>query len=189
MPPPEERDERLEVLSEALAHLVRRQRELEERVRALESPDVGEPAPEPVVTPPPLPPDISTATPGFCASRDCRHRLRPPRSKPRSASTGSTASPSSRSCWARPSCSNTASTTTGSDPARAWLWASPPQSFRCLRATGCGAADKPSSRRESSDWAWRCCICRSTPPRASINCCRRASHSSRCAASQRARPD
>ena len=34
---PDERDERLEALSEALAQLIRRQRELEERVRALES--------------------------------------------------------------------------------------------------------------------------------------------------------
>jgi uncharacterized membrane protein len=61
--PPEERDDRLEVLSEALAQLVRRQRELEARVRALEShgtPELSaespaEPIAEPVVTPPPLP--------------------------------------------------------------------------------------------------------------------------------------
>ncbi|HEY2844998.1 MAG TPA: DUF2339 domain-containing protein, partial [Bryobacteraceae bacterium] len=44
--PPEDRDDRLEVLSEALAQLVRRQRELEDRVRRLESP---------AITPPPLP--------------------------------------------------------------------------------------------------------------------------------------
>jgi uncharacterized membrane protein len=49
--PPDERDERLEILSEALAQVVRRQRELEQRIRALESPG----APEPIVTPPPLP--------------------------------------------------------------------------------------------------------------------------------------
>ncbi|HSP70174.1 MAG TPA: DUF2339 domain-containing protein, partial [Bryobacteraceae bacterium] len=49
--PPEERDERLEILSEALAQVVRRQRELEQRIRALESPG----APEPEITPPPLP--------------------------------------------------------------------------------------------------------------------------------------
>ena len=49
--PPDERDERLEVLSEAVAQLVRRQRELEARVRALEP----QRAAEPVITPPPLP--------------------------------------------------------------------------------------------------------------------------------------
>ena len=49
--PPEERDERLEILSEALAQVVRRQRELEQRIRALESPGT----PEPEITPPPLP--------------------------------------------------------------------------------------------------------------------------------------
>ena len=48
---PEERDDRLEVLSETLAQVLRRQRELERRIRALESPG----APEPVATPPPLP--------------------------------------------------------------------------------------------------------------------------------------
>src|SRR5437868_6843733 len=48
-------DERLEVLSEALAQLVRRQRELEERVRALESGGRAERTVEHVVTPPPLP--------------------------------------------------------------------------------------------------------------------------------------
>ncbi len=53
--PPDERDQRLETLSEALARLVRRQGELEERVRALESP--GGPAAQPIVTPPPLPPE------------------------------------------------------------------------------------------------------------------------------------
>ena len=47
-------------------------------------------------------------------------------SKPPSDSTGSTASPSSRCCSARPSCSNTASITIGSDPASAWRWASRP---------------------------------------------------------------
>jgi len=45
--PPEERDERLEILSEALAQVVRRQRELEQRIRALESPG----APDPAITP------------------------------------------------------------------------------------------------------------------------------------------
>jgi uncharacterized membrane protein len=49
--PPEEHAERLEVLSEAIAQLLRRQRELEERVRALESPGL----PERPVQPPPLP--------------------------------------------------------------------------------------------------------------------------------------
>jgi len=49
--PPEEHAERLEVLSEAIAQLLRRQRELEERVRALESPEL----PERPVQPPPLP--------------------------------------------------------------------------------------------------------------------------------------
>jgi len=54
--PPDERDERLEVLSEAVAQLLRRQRELEERVRALEPQSKVQLAPEPiVVTPPPLP--------------------------------------------------------------------------------------------------------------------------------------
>jgi uncharacterized membrane protein len=57
--PPEERDERLETLSETLAQLLRRQRELEERVGALESHGTDAPAPEPavetVITPPPLP--------------------------------------------------------------------------------------------------------------------------------------
>jgi uncharacterized membrane protein len=48
--PPENRDQRLEVLSETLAQLIRRQRELEQRVRALESPGTPEP-----LTPPPLP--------------------------------------------------------------------------------------------------------------------------------------
>ena len=47
-----ERDERLEALSEELAQLGRRQRELEERVRALETHDVAE---EPAAAPPPLP--------------------------------------------------------------------------------------------------------------------------------------
>ena len=52
MPSPhEERDERLAGLSEAIAQLLRRQRELEERVRALESPGL----PEHPVQPPPLP--------------------------------------------------------------------------------------------------------------------------------------
>jgi len=41
-------DERLEALSEAIAQLLRRQRELEERVRTLESPDVASPAPPPL---------------------------------------------------------------------------------------------------------------------------------------------
>ncbi len=56
--PPEERDDRLENLSEALAQLIRRQRDLEERVRALESQDVATPPPLPVLDPParsPLP--------------------------------------------------------------------------------------------------------------------------------------
>ena len=57
--PPEERDQRLEVLSEALAQLIRHQRELEERVRALESHSTSEPPAEqnvePIITPPPLP--------------------------------------------------------------------------------------------------------------------------------------
>jgi uncharacterized membrane protein len=48
---PDERDDRLEILSETLAQVLRRQRELEQRIRALESPG----APEPVITPPPLP--------------------------------------------------------------------------------------------------------------------------------------
>jgi uncharacterized membrane protein len=48
---PEERDERLEVLSNAIAQLLRRQSELEERVRALEPPGL----PERPVQPPPLP--------------------------------------------------------------------------------------------------------------------------------------
>ena len=48
-PPPEERDERLQVLSEAIAQLIRSQRELEERVRALESQGVS--APQDIVTP------------------------------------------------------------------------------------------------------------------------------------------
>jgi uncharacterized membrane protein len=60
---PEERDQRLEALSEAMAQLIRRQRELEQRVRALEPQRVNEaPAeqtPKPdadrVATPPPLP--------------------------------------------------------------------------------------------------------------------------------------
>jgi uncharacterized membrane protein len=57
--PPEERDERLEVLSEALAQLARRQHELEERVRALESGDLAgsatpAPPPLPIFEPPPL---------------------------------------------------------------------------------------------------------------------------------------
>jgi len=51
--PPDERDERLEVLSEALAQMVRRQRELEERVRVLEGQSAAEP--EAIVAPPPLP--------------------------------------------------------------------------------------------------------------------------------------
>jgi uncharacterized membrane protein len=48
---PEERDDRLEILSETLAQVLRRQRELEQRIRALEPPGI----PEPIVTPPPLP--------------------------------------------------------------------------------------------------------------------------------------
>ena len=48
---PEERDDRLEILSETLAQVVRRQRELEQRIRTLESHG----APEPVIAPPPLP--------------------------------------------------------------------------------------------------------------------------------------
>jgi uncharacterized membrane protein len=67
VPPPEERDERLEVLSEALAQLIRRQRELEERVRALESPGMAVPPPLPVfeVPAPPVerPPVTATAEP------------------------------------------------------------------------------------------------------------------------------
>ena len=51
--PPEERDERLERLSEALVQLIRRQRELEERVRALESSGVAIPPPLPSFDPPP----------------------------------------------------------------------------------------------------------------------------------------
>ena len=47
----DERDDRLEVLSETLAQVLRRQRELEQRIRALESPG----ALEPMITPPPLP--------------------------------------------------------------------------------------------------------------------------------------
>jgi uncharacterized membrane protein len=58
VPAPE--DERLEVLSETVAQLLRRQRELEARVRRLESPGEVEPPPEPTpepiaITPPPLP--------------------------------------------------------------------------------------------------------------------------------------
>jgi len=45
-------DEHLENLSEAVVQLTRRQRELEERVRTLESPDVASPAPLPVFEPP-----------------------------------------------------------------------------------------------------------------------------------------
>jgi uncharacterized membrane protein len=55
--PPEERDDRLENLSEALAQLIRRQCDLEERVRALESQDVATPPPLPALDPPaPAPP-------------------------------------------------------------------------------------------------------------------------------------
>ncbi|HSP70400.1 MAG TPA: DUF2339 domain-containing protein [Bryobacteraceae bacterium] len=57
--PPEERDERLEILSEALAQVVRRQRELEQRIRALESPG----APEPEIALPPLPPPLPQGDP------------------------------------------------------------------------------------------------------------------------------
>ena len=56
--PPDERDERLDALSAALAQLVRRQSELEQRVRELESPGVTTPPPLPVFDPPapvPLP--------------------------------------------------------------------------------------------------------------------------------------
>jgi uncharacterized membrane protein len=51
--PSEERDERLEALSEALVQLIRRHRELEERVRALESRDLAVPPPLPVFNPKP----------------------------------------------------------------------------------------------------------------------------------------
>ena len=47
----EEPDDRLEILSQTLAQVLHRQRELEQRIRALESPG----ALEPIVTPPPLP--------------------------------------------------------------------------------------------------------------------------------------
>jgi uncharacterized membrane protein len=54
--PPDERDERLEALSETVAQLLRRQRELEERVRALEPQTTVRHVPEPMAaTPPPLP--------------------------------------------------------------------------------------------------------------------------------------
>jgi uncharacterized membrane protein len=53
--PPEERDERLASLSDAIAQLLRRQRELEERVRALESPGVATPPPLPIIDLPPPP--------------------------------------------------------------------------------------------------------------------------------------
>jgi len=59
----EERDQRLEVLSEALAQLVRKQRELEERVRALESQRTPPTQPEHRVTPPPLPQDFAAPPP------------------------------------------------------------------------------------------------------------------------------
>lgn len=49
--PPEERDERLEILSNAIAQLLRRQSELEERVRALEPPGIAFPPPLPVLEP------------------------------------------------------------------------------------------------------------------------------------------
>ena len=57
--------ERLEALSEELAQLVRRQRELEERVRALETHDLAEepaaqPPPLPMFEPPPPPPVVLT---------------------------------------------------------------------------------------------------------------------------------
>ena len=65
MPHSEDRDERLEALSEALAQMVRRQRELEERVRVLESRNTPQAAsemragpaaePESIAVPPPLP--------------------------------------------------------------------------------------------------------------------------------------
>ena len=58
--PPEERDQRLEVLSEAIAQLLRRQRELEQRVHDLESRDIAE---QPAVVPPPLPRFESPAPP------------------------------------------------------------------------------------------------------------------------------
>jgi len=50
--PPDERDQRLEVLSETIAQLIRRQSELEQRVRALESPGAASPPPLPVLEPP-----------------------------------------------------------------------------------------------------------------------------------------
>ncbi|MCU1340182.1 MAG: rane protein, partial [Bryobacterales bacterium] len=53
MPAPD--DERLQILSEEVARLLRRQRELEERVRALESQKTPEPVVELVMAPPPLP--------------------------------------------------------------------------------------------------------------------------------------
>ena len=59
---PEDRDERLEALSDALAQMVRRQRELEDRVRALEF-GGREPAVEPVIMPPPLPVEFPPAPP------------------------------------------------------------------------------------------------------------------------------
>ncbi len=65
MPAPH--DESIESLSEAVAQLVRRQRELEERVRALESQDIASPPPLPVLDPPALAPpsrgDIDAAVP------------------------------------------------------------------------------------------------------------------------------
>jgi uncharacterized membrane protein len=61
--PPDERDERLDALSEALAQLVRRQRELEERVCELESPGIAIPPPLPVFDPPPLNRDRQEAAP------------------------------------------------------------------------------------------------------------------------------
>jgi len=61
--PPDERDERLNALSEALAQLVRRQRELEERVRELESPGIAIPPPLLVFDPPPPNRDREEAAP------------------------------------------------------------------------------------------------------------------------------
>jgi uncharacterized membrane protein len=62
-------DERLEALSEALAQLIHRQRELEERVRALESPGVTSPPPLPSFDPP---------TPAQLPSRDSNEAVAPP---------------------------------------------------------------------------------------------------------------
>jgi hypothetical protein len=66
-------DDRLERLSEALAQLVRRQRELEDRVRALESHAAQELPAEPASIPPPLPqiePLVPLPSPDPLPSRD-----------------------------------------------------------------------------------------------------------------------